>query len=435
MIFITLRFAQRDRRAGVRSKNQNTMKVFFLLITNILLSNAVFSQQELINALALSNGAYIAKAPSSYSRSSATAMAVTGWSPEALIDGTISKGWCSSGITFPYEFVIELPEIYVIEKLGFNNQCEKKLPGICTKDIKIEFSIQGADVGYTEAYKGKLADYAGDTSMTIKPQKARWIKISVLSNYGYSKCVELMEMRAWGKYASAEIKPFDLSGSWETNWGNACLAQSGTSVSGNYEHNSGEFSFGGIDRRVATFKWNESTGKSGRTVLVLNEEGTRLTGIWCYGNDLTKYGFWVFKKKSNEACLQKSTDAVMSEKLKKELDEQGKLIFYGINFETNSATLKLESEPVLKQIINLLNANSTLKINIEGHTDNTGEEMYNQELSEKRASAVKDYLVKNKIAIGRITAIGKGEKFPIAENSTELGKSANRRVEISSRTN
>lgn len=411
------------------------MRIFLLLTVGIIFSHAVFSQQELINALALSNGTYIAKAPSSYSRSSATTMAVTGWSPEALIDGTTSKGWCSSGISFPYEFVIELPEMYVIEKLGFNNQCEKKLPGICAKDIKVEFSTQSANAGYAQAYKGKLADYGGDTSMVITPQKARWIKISVLSNYGYAKCVELMEVQAWGKYASAEIKPFDLSGSWETNWGNACLIQSGSSVSGNYEHNSGEFSFGGIERRVVTFKWSESTGKSGRAVLVLNEEGTRLTGIWCYGNDLTKYGFWVFKKKSNEPCQQKSTDAIITDKLKKELDEQGKLIFYGINFETNSATLKPESEPVLKQIINLLNANPSLKINIEGHTDNTGEEIYNQQLSEKRASAVKDYLVKNKIAIERITSIGKGEKFPIAENTTELGKSANRRVEITSKIN
>ena len=76
---------------------------------------------------------------------------------------------------------------------------------------------------------------------------------------------------------------------------------------------------------------------------MLNEEGTRLTGIWCYGDNLTKYGFWGFKKKSNEACQPKSTEAIMTEKLKKELDEQGKLIFYGINFETNSAIIKIRN--------------------------------------------------------------------------------------------
>ncbi len=411
------------------------MRFLFSFVLSTVFIQTSFSQQELINVLSLSNGSYIVKAPSSYSYSNPTAMDVVGWSPEALIDGKKNKGWCSAGIKFPYEFVIELPEKYLIEKLGFNNQCEKKLLGICAKDIKIEFSTKGAETGYVEAYKGTLNDYGNDTSMVIKPQEARWIKISVLSNYGYTKCVELMEVQAWGKYVSSEIKPIDISGTWETNWGKACLVQSGTSASGNYEHNSGVFSFGGIERRMVTFKWSESTGKSGRTVLVLNEEGTRLTGIWCYGNDLTKYGFWIFKKIPNEQCEVKSTEAAITEKLKKELDEQGKLIVYGINFETNAAIIKPESESVLKQIVNLLNANPALKINIEGHTDNVGEETYNQQLSEKRASAVKDYLVKNHIATARITAIGKGEKFPIADNLTELGKAANRRVEISPKIN
>ena len=68
---------------------------------------------------------------------------------------------------------------------------------------------------------------------------------------------------------------------------------------------------------------------------------------------------------------------------------------------------------------------------VNGHTDNTGNERSNQILSEARATAIKDYLV-NKIpaSADKITAAGKGQNFPIAENTTASGKQKNRRVEI-----
>jgi outer membrane protein OmpA-like peptidoglycan-associated protein len=71
------------------------------------------------------------------------------------------------------------------------------------------------------------------------------------------------------------------------------------------------------------------------------------------------------------------------------------------------------------------------RISVEGHTDSVGSAQYNQGLSERRAAAVKDYLVKNGgVASDRIQSVGYGETKPIADNATSKGKFDNRRVEI-----
>lgn len=71
-----------------------------------------------------------------------------------------------------------------------------------------------------------------------------------------------------------------------------------------------------------------------------------------------------------------------------------------------------------------------LQLRVEGHTDSRGAEVYNQRLSEDRAKAVKQYLVKAGINGTRITAIGYGESRPIASNDTSDGQNRNRRVEL-----
>ena len=67
---------------------------------------------------------------------------------------------------------------------------------------------------------------------------------------------------------------------------------------------------------------------------------------------------------------------------------------------------------------------------IEGHTDNTGDDSYNQKLSERRADEVKDFLTSQDVKASRIKTEGYGEKQPVAGNDTEAGKKSNRRVEV-----
>jgi OOP family OmpA-OmpF porin len=101
-----------------------------------------------------------------------------------------------------------------------------------------------------------------------------------------------------------------------------------------------------------------------------------------------------------------------------------------INFNTGKSTFKDDTFPTLQAIAAILNEYPKANFTIEGHTDSTGSEATNQLLSEKRASAVMDYLVNNGIDGGRLSSVGYGEANPIAENNTRSGRAANRRVEV-----
>ena len=108
----------------------------------------------------------------------------------------------------------------------------------------------------------------------------------------------------------------------------------------------------------------------------------------------------------------------------------GKIITYGITFDIGKATIKPESMTEINRIFDLMNQNADLKFEVQGHTDNTGNAASNQTLSEKRAQAIVAKLVEMGIKADRLTAVGKGQNSPIADNSTDEGRAKNRRVEF-----
>jgi outer membrane protein OmpA-like peptidoglycan-associated protein len=102
-----------------------------------------------------------------------------------------------------------------------------------------------------------------------------------------------------------------------------------------------------------------------------------------------------------------------------------------IQFETDQAVIKPESFDLLNEITSVVTANPQLKrLSIEGHTDSTGSDKYNQKLSDKRAAAVRTYLVEHGIAPERLVSKGWGEAKPLADNASEAGREQNRRVEF-----
>ena len=111
--------------------------------------------------------------------------------------------------------------------------------------------------------------------------------------------------------------------------------------------------------------------------------------------------------------------------------EKGKsVVLKGVNFETNKATLRKESETILTMAYNALVANLDVQVEISGHTDNVGSLRSNQVLSLKRAQAVRNWLVQKGIASNRIKAVGKGQNKPVASNATDAGRAENRRIEF-----
>ncbi|WP_418542778.1 OmpA family protein [Parabacteroides goldsteinii] len=108
----------------------------------------------------------------------------------------------------------------------------------------------------------------------------------------------------------------------------------------------------------------------------------------------------------------------------------GKFITYGITFDVGKSTIKPESMGEINRIVTLMKENPDLKFSVEGHTDSTGNEASNQTLSEARSKAIVDKLIELGIATDRLTASGKGQSSPIADNGTDEGRAKNRRVEF-----
>lgn len=113
------------------------------------------------------------------------------------------------------------------------------------------------------------------------------------------------------------------------------------------------------------------------------------------------------------------------------LAEKKPVQIYGIYFDFNSATIKPDSEAVLKQISDILHKNPDWKLSVAGHTDNIGEASFNQQLSEHRAAAVKEALVSRYgISADRLSTRGYGASRPVESNTTLQGRARNRRVEL-----
>jgi outer membrane protein OmpA-like peptidoglycan-associated protein len=107
-----------------------------------------------------------------------------------------------------------------------------------------------------------------------------------------------------------------------------------------------------------------------------------------------------------------------------------KIILNNIFFDFDKATLRSQSIDELNVLLHFLTQNSTIKVEISGHTDNKGSDTYNQKLSENRAHVVVDWLIEKGISKERMVYKGYGEKYPIGTNDTDAGRQHNRRTEL-----
>jgi len=117
--------------------------------------------------------------------------------------------------------------------------------------------------------------------------------------------------------------------------------------------------------------------------------------------------------------------------LYRKLSDEGRVATQGILFALNSATIQPESTPTLGEIGDMLKEHPELRVRIEGHTDATGDDASNLSLSERRAAAVRAYLVESfGIDAARLESVGLGEAQPVGDNATPEGRQNNRRVEL-----
>jgi outer membrane protein OmpA-like peptidoglycan-associated protein len=107
-----------------------------------------------------------------------------------------------------------------------------------------------------------------------------------------------------------------------------------------------------------------------------------------------------------------------------------RIVLRGVNFDLDKADIRPDAGVILDEAASQLSQVPGTRVSVEGHTDSTGADAYNQSLSERRASSVRDYLVSKGVEGGRLSTAGYGESQPVADNATAEGRALNRRVEL-----
>jgi outer membrane protein OmpA-like peptidoglycan-associated protein/tetratricopeptide (TPR) repeat protein len=176
--------------------------------------------------------------------------------------------------------------------------------------------------------------------------------------------------------------------------------------------------------------------KTGRTVIESYSDSIKGEFLVCLINDndyalnVSKDGYLFYSENFNLTGDHSKLDPYLKDIPLQPIKKDEIVILKNIFFDTDKYDLKPQSTTELEKLLDLLNKNPKIKIEISGHTDNVGDDKYNQTLSENRAKAVYDYLINKSIAKERLTYKGYGETVPIDTNDTEEGRANNRRTEF-----
>ncbi|WP_044200805.1 OmpA family protein [Flammeovirga sp. OC4] len=164
-----------------------------------------------------------------------------------------------------------------------------------------------------------------------------------------------------------------------------------------------------------------SDGETGKYLIVLNQNEE-------YALHVSKPGY-LFQSLTFD-MHNAGVEGVTLDIFLQRVDHGTNITLSNIFFNSNEYVLQKKSDVELNKIKDFLILNPSLSVEISGHTDNIGSNQYNLDLSQKRAEAVTNYLIQRGIDSSRLKAVGYGEKKPIADNNTELGRKENRRIEF-----
>jgi outer membrane protein OmpA-like peptidoglycan-associated protein len=346
-----------------------------------------------------------------------------------MLDELPGTGWASpEGALAPAVTVIALPERTLLKRLEFDTAStdgEKR----GARDVLVEISDTSARDGFKPIAAVSLKDKTDSQKFPVSAEvPGRWVRLTIKNNHGAEDYLELMDFRAYGTQLTHTPLP-DVSGTYETEFGDFHLRQQGTSVTGCYEYDGGVLD-GGIEGRIMKFTWREEGDQKGPAIMVFTPDGRQMFGLWWHEGDTGGGSQWNGTKKSNTVGTCPHWSGGAQEQLAKDLAELGRTRIYGINFDSDSDVIKDESKPTLDRIAAVLKAHADWKLTIEGHTDSTATPEHNLQLSKRRAEAVKAYLQAAGIDGARLKAMGLGATKPVASNDTAAGRAQNRRVEL-----
>jgi outer membrane protein OmpA-like peptidoglycan-associated protein len=375
------------------------------------------------SVISIAAGAFVVKRPTEWSDD---------YSAFNLLDEDKARIWASNRpVTFPQIVVIALAEKTLLKTLEFDTaSVETQFKDATAKDVLVEVSDAGENEGFQKIADVSLVQGTDKQRFGVSAEvPGRWVRLTVKTNYG-ENFIELPDFRAYGRQLT-QTPLADVSGTYDVYFtGDFHLKQQLDSVSGCYDSRQGRVE-GGLEGKAFKFTWYE---KSGYTVQEIG------TGIMVFSPDRQQFfSFWwgesrqrlvLGKKKSNQVGSCPEWAGGGETQLTKDMEAFGRARLYGINFDTDSDRIKDESRPTLDKVVAMLKAKPEWKLTIEGHTDSTSTPQHNQDLSERRAAAVKNYLLSAGIDGSRLKTVGFGDTKPLVSNESELGRAQNRRVEL-----
>ncbi len=377
-------------------------------------------EQE-VNLLSFANGALVERASSIYNDS---------WDPFFLLLEDPQTGWTNAqGIKPPFELVFSLPNRSEIRRVMFDTGAAES-PERSAKAISIEVSDDGKT--FRSAGSFELKARLNDQQFALpSPASGQFIKLIVKSNYGDDKYWELFNARAFG--VPLENKPIpNVTGTYDNAfYGKFHLLQEGAQLTGCYESKGGLVQ-GGLESHAMRLVWRENTGKQGPAIMVLSRDGKLFKGAWRFDDETNWSKNWDLKKTSSDVgfCPHWKPKTASGNVVAASLADQGRVRLYGINFDIDSDHIRADAKPAIDQLVAALKANVSWKVMIEGHTDATGSDEHNRDLSNRRAASVKAALVAAGIAADHLGSAGFGASKPVASNDNEIGRAQNRRVEV-----
>jgi len=180
-------------------------------------------------------------------------------------------------------------------------------------------------------------------------------------------------------------------------------------------------------RQLGGRKLTNRTHYEGNFVFLVEKEAQR-TWIVLENGSGCCYKLTFIEEKPMQQVV-KAGQLTTSKQLEDAINNQGFATIY-INFDNNSAVIQPQAKPAVAEIAALLSKDKSLRLSIEGHTDNVGNAATNKTLSEARANSVMKMLVQSQIDGKRLQAKGFGSEVPVADNRSDEGRAKNRRVEL-----
>jgi outer membrane protein OmpA-like peptidoglycan-associated protein len=212
---------------------------------------------------------------------------------------------------------------------------------------------------------------------------------------------------------------------YQRNYADAIAALGGVEVSRVQYTNEVDDAFGGRDAVDAHYHGTcASDGCENHTYLI--RQGGKEWWIQVSSGAIPLHGeIMVLERQAMQSRLGFLDAAAM----RKAIDEAGKVALY-VNFDVDQATLRPDAAPVVDEIVKLLEADPSLQLSIEGHTDATGDAQHNLALSQARAAAMVSALVAHGIDAARLSSLGFGSQRPLAPETDDASRAKNRRVEL-----